>query len=184
MKKKIIIILVLFIILVVSVWAVITFLFKKKKKKIAPEGETVNLVMNNISGNYSSVIVKDFASARESLSLISDELNIDLEKELKEDRISNSNYLNTYSFKQLYKGIPVYNGDLIVYTDKDGNVAGVINKLREIDDISVEPKIKEDELDAIIMEELGNNTKVTSKELVIYPTDNKFILAYLYYRLS
>lgn len=179
MKKKIIIILVLFIILVVSVWAVITFLFKKEESKTTTEGEIVNLVMNNISGNYSSIIVKDFVSARESLSLISDELNIDLEKDLKEDRISNSNYLNTYSFKQLYRGIPVYNGDLIVYTDKDGNVAGVINKLREIDDISVEPKIKEDELDAIIMEELGNNTKVTSKELVIYPTDNKFILAYI-----
>ncbi len=179
MKKKIIIILVLFIILVVSVWAVITFLFKKEEAKTTPEGETVNLVMNNISGNYSSVIVKDFASARESLSLISDELNIDLEKDLKEDRISNSNYLNTYSFKQLYKGIPVYNGDLIVYTDKDGNVAGVINKLKEVDDLSVEPKIKEEELDDIIKKELGNNTKVTSKDLVIYPTDNNFTLAYI-----
>lgn len=144
------------------------------------------ILIDNIEGKYSEVKITDFQSAKESLEDVKDELKIDsISEDLKESVINKgSAILNTYKLNQTFNGIEVYNSGMIIYTDKEGNASGVINKYKPIFEFNITPKHKAEELEQIAIEELKNEySKLTVKEnsLVIYPLeDGNFTLAYLY----
>ena len=144
------------------------------------------ILVDNIEGKYSEVKITDFQSAKESLKDVKDELKINsLNEDLIEDEINQSStILNTYKLSQTYNGIDVYNSEITIYTDKEGNAAGVINRYQPISNFNTTPKHKAEELEQIAIEELKSeysNLAVKDNSIVIYPLeDGKFTLSYLY----
>ena len=112
MKKKVIIFIIILIICV-SIFGIIIF----------------NKSHNDLE-QYSSVKVNDYETAKESLKDVQEVLKIkNIDSELVLDEIDTTgSYINTYKFSQLYNEIEVYNGGLIIYTDKSGNTKGIILK--------------------------------------------------------
>lgn len=166
---------VILIILVICIWL---FLSKKDNDDY--------VLVDNIEGKYSEVKITDFETAKASLEDVKEDLRINsIKEDLKEDTINqNSAILNTYKLNQTFNGIDVYNAGMIVYTDKDGNAAGVINKYKPISDFNTTPKHKGEELEQKATESLEdeyNNLNIIDNSLVIYPLENgNYTLAYLY----
>lgn len=180
MKKKMLIIIIA--IVFISIAGIIVV---KSMNNNKPVDNTIQpLSAKNISGQYSELRVNDFDSAKDSLKNILEELNVDsIENELEEDMIDTSgNYINTYKLKQLYNGIKVHNGGLIIYTDKNGITKGIVNNLKDINNLDVTPKSSLNTLESIIKNEY-NNIYIDSKNfgLIVYQLENgDFTLAHKY----
>lgn len=166
------------VILVILVICIGIFLSKKDNDNF--------ILVDNIDGKYSEVKITDFESAKASLEDVKDELKINsINENLKENETNqNSTILNTYKLNQTFNGIDVYNAEIIVYTDKDGNAEGVINRYQPISDFHTTPKHKAEELEQIAIESLKgeySDLSIEDNSLVIYPLEEgKFTLAYLY----
>lgn len=166
------------VILVILVICIGIFLSKKDNDNF--------ILVDNIDGKYSEVKITDFESAKASLEDVKNELKINsINENLEENETNqNSTILNTYKLNQIFNGVYVYNAGIIVYTDKEGNAEGVINRYQPISDFNTTPKHKAEELEPIAIESLKNeynNLSIEDNSLVIYPLEEgKFTLAYLY----
>ena len=182
MKKKIIIIAIVILIMIgigLGIW-----LFLKKPNQIAFVDEE-DTTLNNISGQYSDVKITDFQTAKESIEGIKEEIKIKSVSDELEEKQNNSNEtFNTYNFKQVYNGIEVIDGGLLVYADKDGNAKGIVNKYKEISELNTNPKNTQENLKEVVKNEIKKTynieTEINDGKLVAYPYNDKYILAYEY----
>ena len=151
-------------------------------KNLKKDNQVIEL--NNIEGKYSDVVINDFTSAKESLKDIKDLLTVDsIDDDLVEIRShTNDSVMNSYKMKQIYNGIEVYDGSLIVYADSQGNALGVINNLKEINDLNTEPINDSNELKAIALDSVDSSvSSITDSKLIIYQLENnQYTLAYSY----
>lgn len=163
-----------------------------------------NILSNDTAQQISSTqkIIKNFYDkpiTDEKIALDSIELNrnqlgygnkdFSFEFERKEEWMGAS-----YSFKLLYKGIPVYDRGIsvITYSDYSANIlitGGV--EVEKISKIDIAPKITQDEALDIAKETLGEDfseynisanfkhVKI-SPQLIIYETKNQYVLSYIY----
>ena len=186
MKKKSIIVIILLIIFILAILSAI-FIFSKKKTNniIVIDDETIKVGKTQIiEGTFSNVLVNDFNTAKEALNDIRDDLNISLD-DLKEDTsYLSSDYINVYNFYQEYKGIPVYDSYLNIYTDKKGNVHGTINNLKEFDsDIKI-TNSNDTENKRVLEDKLKNDGiekyEIIQSERLIYPYNNNYIVVNKY----
>ena len=147
------------------------------------DDEVMEINLNNIEGKYSNVVINDFATAKQSINDVKDKIGINsIENELQDNRINKtSQYKDTYTFKQLYNGIEVYNGELIVYTDKNGNARGIINSFKNLNGVNSTPKNSSSDLENVIRKECGDNIKIKDTKTIFYPVnENEYKLAYEY----
>lgn len=181
MKKKIILFLFVFIICI-GIVGIICYKINNNKEQDFIIEELKNV--GNISDQYSTVKVKDYETAKESLKDVLNYLKIkDIDKELVADKIDTTgNYINTYKFSQLYNGIEVYNAGLIIYTDKSGNTKGIINNIKEINNLEVSQQSDLADLELKVKEEYSENYKnIENHKNIIYMLDNgTFTLAHKY----
>lgn len=198
MKKKLKVILpIIVILLLISIGIGLFFIYLNNEmdstddSKIATEEDNeivdkvIDLEQNNIAGTYSDINIMDIESAKKSIENVKDKIGINSIDEEFQVTVSNTNgeYINTYKFQQMYKGIEVYSGELIVYTDKHGKPEGIINKYNKIPaDFNVNPVNSDVELQEIVLNTVNNeNAKIKNSKLIIYYLGNQeYILAYEY----
>lgn len=180
MKKKII----PFLFIIIVCIGIIGIIFYKIRDNKEEEFLEEVKKTGNISGQYSAVKVKDYETAKESLKDIINYLEIkDIDNELVADKIDTTGkYINTYKFSQLYNGIEVYNAGIIIYTDKSGNTKGIINNIKEINNLEVSQQSDLTDLELKIKEEYSENYKnIENHKNIIYMLDNgTFTLAHKY----
>lgn len=197
MKKKTKIILIssiLLIIVLVSIVGIIIF-NKLKNKNISSnenlenleeyisDDEIMEINLNNIEGKYSDIVINDFITAKQSINEVKDKIGISsVESELQDDKTNKiSQYKDTYTFKQLYNGVEVYDGELIVYTDKNGTAKGIINSYKDLEGVNTTPKNNATDLETVIRKECGENINIKNSKTVLYPVnENEYKLAYEY----
>ena len=181
MKKKLIFFIIILIICV-SILGII--IFNKSHNDLEQKYIEEAKNTNNISGQYSSVKVNDYETAKESLKDVQEVLKIkNIDSELVLDEIDTTgNYINTYKFSQLYNEIEVYNGGLIIYTDKSGNTKGIINNFKEINNIDTTQQSDSKDIETKIREEYSDKfDSIEDYKNVIYMLDDgSFTLAHLY----
>ena len=185
MKKKLIILLII-IIACIGISAFI--IYTKNSNEINNNSNNIEdyKELKNIEGKYTDLIIKDQETAKKSLETIKDELNIySIQNELKDGtEDTSSDLVNTYKFEQIYNGIEVYNGEIIIYTDKDGKAEGVINKYNKLEnELDTTPKIDNEKIESIIVnriEGLGyKKYSIEKNSLIIYPNEKEnYILAH------
>lgn len=182
MKKKIIIS-VIVILIIVAIGFGIWFFLEKPNETALVDDE--NTTLNNISGQYSDVKITDFQTAKESLEDVKEEIKIkSVSDELEETQNNSNETFNTYKFKQVYNGLEVIDGNLLVYADKEGNAKGIINKYKEISELNTTPKNTQENLKEVVKNEIKKTynieTEINDGKLVVYPYNDKYILAYEY----
>ena len=182
MKKKIIISVIVILIIVAIGFGIWFFLKKPNETELVNEENTT---LNNISGQYSDVKITDFQTAKESIEDVKEEIKIkSVSDELEETQNNSNETFNTYNFKQVYNGLEVIDGDLLVYADKEGNAKGIINKYKEISELNTTPKNTQESLKEVVKSEIKktyeNEVEIKDGKLVIYPIEDKYILAYKY----
>lgn len=150
-------------------------------------GETTDKILdleqNNIEGKYSNIQISDSETAKRSIEDAKDKIGIkSVDEELINSRTNTTGkYMNTFRFKQIYKGIEVYSGELIVYTDKQGNAEGIISKYNKIPtDFDINPVSSDEELKEIVLEVINQeDAKIKESKLIIYYLGNQeYILAH------
>src|SRR5699024_10454376 len=86
---------------------------------------------------------------------------------------------NYFYFDQLYKGIKVYDGGMIVRSDIDGNAKGIINNCMIIEDLSIKPKYSQEKIKNILVDNYGYDVEYIKPELIVFcHEDNTCELAY------
>ena len=185
MKKKLIILL---IIIIACIGISVFIIYTKNSNEINNNSNNIEdyKELKNIEGKYTDLIIKDQETAKKSLETIKDELNIySIQNELKDGtEDTSSDLVNTYKFEQIYNGIEVYNGEIIIYTDKDGKAEGVINKYNKLEnELDTTPKIDNEKIESIIVnriEGLGyKKYSIEKNSLIIYPNEKEnYILAH------
>lgn len=194
-KKRIVIILTIIIaILIVIATGLLVY-----KNLLTGSNTSTNDIKQSVSSTQK--IVEDFYDkpitdekiALEAIELNRNQLgygdiNFSFEFEGKEEWMGAS-----YSFKLLYKNIPVSDRGISVITKSDysGNklITGGVD-IEKISKINITPKITQDEATNIAKETLGEEFKECYEfldkkvyirpKLVIYETKNQYVLAYIY----
>lgn len=150
-------------------------------------GETTDKILdleqNNIEGKYSSIQINDSETAKKSIEDVKEQIGIkSIDEELITSRANTTGkYMNTFRFKQMYKGIEVYSGELIVYTDKQGNAEGIISKYNQIPtEFDINPVNSDEELKEIVLKVVDQeDAKIKESKLIIYYLGNQeYILAH------
>ncbi|MFR5798949.1 MAG: hypothetical protein ACLUFX_08970 [Oscillospiraceae bacterium] len=77
-----------------------------------------------------------------------------------------------------YNGIPVYGKEITVSADQNDNPYLMIGNCEEIADISTVPSITTKQAVNIANDETGQQN-FTDAKLVLYPVEDKFVLAYI-----
>ena len=131
-KKKIlsIILIILIVLICVSSFIVIQYSKNNSKTDVDVNNENHSEELKNIEGKYSDIKITDTKTALSSLENVKDDINIkNINTDIKEFNSNTSNNIvNTYSFKQYYNELEVYGNTITIYTDKEGNALGIINK--------------------------------------------------------
>lgn len=188
---KITIVIILILIMIIGLIVGLCIIPKNNKDVIKSEEDIfmediqINNELKNIDGKYTNIIINDFETAQKSIEEIKDKIGIvSVGEELKKESFNDgSEYINTYQFRQLYKGIEVYTGTIIIYTDKQGNAKGIINKYNEIpSDFNINPINTSKDLEDIALKAVNDqNIEILESKLIIYCLENqKYTLAYEY----
>lgn len=191
---KIIIVIILILIMIIGLIVRLCFIQKNNEDVIASKQEKedlftedmqINTELKNIDGKYANIIINDFETAQKSIEEVKDKIGIiSVDEELKKESFNNSSeYINSYKFRQLYKGIEVYTGTIMIYTDKQGNAKGIINKYNEIpSNFNINPINTSKDLEEIALKAINEkNIEILESKLIIYCLGNqKYTLAYEY----
>lgn len=198
MKKRLKIVLsIIFILFAIFVGIIVYIMNSNNTKENIDDGiditdenreitdKVFDLEQNNISGKYSDINIVDTKTAKASIEAVKEKIGINSVDDELQPTVSDTNgeYINTYKFQQLYKGVEVYSGGLIIYTDKQGNTKGIINKYNKIpSDFCTDPINENEDLQEIVLESLNNeNTQIKNSKLIIYYLgNNEYILAHEY----
>lgn len=101
------------------------------------------------------------------------------DKELKPVRIFNDDLKMTHvKYEQRVNGIRIYYSDLIVHIKQDGSIESVNGTYVPTPEINTQPSISAEAAISAALKETDYVPSSRSAELVLYPKDNKPILAY------
>ena len=136
-----------------------------------------------IEGKFSDVKINSIESALNSLEDVKDQIGIEsVQEELVASDRNNVNLIeenNYFYFDQLYKGIKVYDGGIIVRSDIDGNAKGIVNNCMNIEDLSIKPKYSQEQIKNMLADNYGYEIEYLKPELIVYcHEDNTCELAY------
>lgn len=141
--------------------------------------------LNNkyIEGKFSDVKINSIESALNSLEDVKDQIGIEsVQEELVASDRNNVNLIeenNYFYFDQLYKGIKVYDGGIIVRSDIDGNAKGIVNNCMIIEDLSIKPKYSQEQIKNMLADNYGYEIEYLNPELIVFcHEDNTCELAY------
>ena len=141
--------------------------------------------LNNkyIEGKFSEVKINSIESALNSLEDVKDKIGIgSVQDEIVASDRNNVNLIeanNYFYFDQLYKGIKVYDGGIIVRGDIDGNAKGIVNNCMIIEDLSIKPKYSQEKIKNILLDNYGYDVEYLNPELIVFcHEDNTCELAY------
>lgn len=141
--------------------------------------------LNNkyIEGKFSEVKINSIESALNSLEDVKNKIGIEsVQDELVASDRNNVNLIeenNYFYFDQLYKGIKVYDGGIIVRSDIDGNAKGIVNNCMIIEDLSIKPKYSQEQIKNMLADNYGYEIEYLKPELIVYcHEDNTCELAY------
>lgn len=141
--------------------------------------------LNNkyIEGKFSEVKINSIESALNSLEDVKDKIGIgSVQDEIVASDRNNVNLIeanNYFYFDQLYKGIKVYDGGIIVRGDIDGNAKGIVNNCMIIEDLSIKPRYSQEQIKNILEDNYGYDIEYLKLELIVYcHEDNTCELAY------
>ncbi len=133
-----------------------------------------------ILGNYSNTIVTGYDSAIESLADIQNLMLIDSPVETFTGlETSVHNNTNFYKIQQMYKGIPVYGKELIITTDKEGNILSLTGDYTPLHDVNIIPAVTAEEALSLASEACEYDNTANA-ELVIYTDAANDTLAWLF----
>lgn len=181
-KKKIlsIILIILIVLICVSSFIVIQYSKNNSKTDVDVNNENHSEELKNIEGKYSDIKITDTKTALSSLENVKDDINIkNINTDIKEFNSNTSNNIvNTYSFKQYYNELEVYGNTITIYTDKEGNALGIINKYVPIEkEIQTTSKTNDEDIKEIVnkkMQELEyKNFEINSNSLILFPIDKE-----------
>ena len=180
-KKKILSIVVAILIVLICVSGFIAIQYSKNNSKTDVNGNNENNSeeLKNIEGKYSDTKITDTKTALSSLESVKEDINIkNINTDIKEFNNTSNNIVNTYSFKQYYNGLEVYGNTITIYTDKEGNALGIINKYVPIEkEIQTTSKTNDKDIKEIAnkkMQELEyENFEINSNSLILFPIDKE-----------
>lgn len=151
------------------------------------EDEDVFIVLNEennyktitLSGKFSDNKVIDEEDALQELNEVKDILGIsNVDKEFKFEMENGIKDYKNYRMQQYYEDIAVDGMQLIVSTDKDGNLESITGNYLKINNFETKPEIEENKLEEIIENEYGKEAEIESKDLLIEEIDEKQVLAW------
>ncbi len=133
-----------------------------------------------IDGSYTNKKVTNSKEALKSLNELKMQMKFKNAEEefslLTEETISNITY---YKFKQIFKEIPVFNHNLIISTDSNGNILSLSGYYLPDIELDVVPKIPKEKAEQNVKNILGDQTKIQETVLNIIDLDNKIKLVYI-----
>ncbi len=187
-KKKIVAIVLLLIIICVLVSGIVIII---KNKLVSKYGNTSqkseisytyaeNNIPKFIDGSYSTDKITSSSDVLKSLENIKDEMKFsDISKELKLASEETSENITYYRFNQIYKDIPVYNQNIIVAVDKNGSIISLSGYYIPNINIDVNPKKTDEEINKIVSDDIGENSKIISSQLNIMASNNSQRLVFV-----
>lgn len=196
-KGRMIIAIVLVVLILLGVaGGVILYSIKNKqaKEKDAQKDAVVNSAIECemrktfVGSGFADVTITDAQSAKEALKAAKDTLgigNVDKEFELeKEIEIGGS---KVYRFRQMYEGIPVYNGEAVIMADANGAASALNGIYVDTKDLTTEYKISKGDASAKITEYVNSagaefavvkGIRISEVNKVVCYHENKAYLAY------
>lgn len=125
-----------------------------------------------IGGKYTPLLVKSPEEAIRSLNSIKTLMKIGQpEKEFICKQKDSILGVTTYRLQQVYNGVPVYEGELVISTDVNGVTTSLMGDyLPDVCSVGVEttPQLSREEAIAIAKQELGEDVESYASELMIY----------------
>lgn len=185
-KKKIILIsLIIVIILIIGAILALNLANKQLTNNIdiatLESNENIKVVYDEeskiptlITGKYTSLKVNDENEAIMAIEEVKNIFGIQNPKE--EYKISNEIEIinsNVYRMQQYYKEIPVLGNQMIITTDKDGNIKTLNGKYEKLDNFDITYSIDQEEAISIISKKYGTDVKVDLTQLLIKKIDSK-----------
>lgn len=132
--------------------------------------------MDYLVGSYTDAKIESPAEVILSLYHLRTLLGLsDPESELSWIQTTADSRMVSYRFRQMYNGVPVEGGSIIVATDRDGVVKAVNNNLVYNIDLDVNPALAESNVISSLSSEYSN---ISSQGLCIYTNDNGSALAW------
>lgn len=165
----------------------IFFAFKNSKNKQIenPKKEEMNISYTSngipkfISGTFSENEINNEMDALNSLNSLKEELQFtNLEEEFvleSEEKVGEFTY---YRFNQVYKGIPVFNQNVIVGV-KNSNVTSFSGYYIPNVNVDINPKVQKEEIEEFIKENLNQEINIVKNELMVWAKEEKNILVYV-----
>lgn len=138
----------------------------------------------SFSEGFTDVLVTDEKSALEAIASVANVIGIEnVDDELKISSINTVDSDTYYRFQQYYNNIPVYGNSIVISTDNESNATALTSNFVPItEDISLEPVVTQNQVDVAVKKYLKYDDieieKIGDENLVIYNTDDKYVLAY------
>lgn len=129
-----------------------------------------------IDGSFSDEKVANKSDAKKVLKNL---LKVDGENDLEFISKNKNSDISSYRFNQTYKSIVVYNQNVILSVDKNGNILGFSGYYIPDVTVDINPKISENEAINIVKEKLGEGSNVLKNQLAILAENSSFKLVYI-----
>lgn len=155
----------------------------KEKNEVSQNNQTITYASNGIpkfiSGIFSNQKVESSQDALHSLEDIKEDLQLhNIEEEFvleSEEKVGEFTY---YRFNQMYKGIPVFNQNVIVGV-KNSNVTSFSGYYIPNVNVDINPKVQKEEIEEFIKENLNQEINILKNELMVWAKEEKNILVYV-----
>ncbi len=122
-----------------------------------------------IDGTFSSKTVSSSDDVLQALEDIKDVMKFEnILEELELSKEEKSKGITYYKYNQVYKGVPVYNQNIIISVDKNGKILGLSGYYIPDIDIDVIPKKTKEDVEKNLTEILGENATIISNDLYVW----------------
>ena len=122
-----------------------------------------------IDGTFSSKTVSSSDDVLQALEDIKDVMKFEnILEELELSKEEKSKGITYYKYNQVYKGVPVYNQNIIISVDKNGKILGLSGYYIPDIDIDIIPKKTKEDVEKNLTEILGENATIISNDLYVW----------------
>lgn len=191
-KSKIVIVIVAIVLAILIIGLMVLFGLKLLKKGEEPSIDntevskeditytyTENGIPKFIDGEFSKREVKSSNDALLALDDMKENMHFkDVFSEFQFDSEEKSENITYYRFNQFYKGIPVFNQNIIVGVENE-KVSSFSGYYIPGIEIEVTPKKTQEEIEKIVKNHFSENTNITKNELSIWADYDKQSLVYV-----
>ena len=186
-KKNYLLILLGVLLFLAIVFAIFFFLFKKDDSKNYGTQASSDLVMTSynengipkfIRGNFTNTKVTNEEEALKVLGEISELQIQDATKEFQLDYTETSENFTYYRFDQVYNDLKVYNQNVVLTVDSNGNVSSFSGYYIPNIEVSTSALKTDEEIKNLALGYLGEEGKIESSEKIIYLLEEVPVLAY------